>query len=249
MSLFFANVILMPQSRARRWAKYVDSSRGIGMLKDIIEAERDQNADCARIGAAIHLAEQDIAALESRQLDSDEARKGWCAIRDRTILAIRDVRRNVIKRANKAKETETWMIEKFFREKANGNRLNDFSVTLQDIPTKGLLGYLCYLIRVGDPARVQCIRVVFKSRVDHHRYNVTFDRMLAGFALAESGDIGKRLASICRSAEKADARVADLFAAYGSAKRLRAPTSQQLAVRTENLVRLDTRQRRDKLAA
>ena len=34
---------------------------GIGMLKDIIEAERDQNADCARIGAAIHLAEQDIA--------------------------------------------------------------------------------------------------------------------------------------------------------------------------------------------
>ena len=219
------------------------------MLQDIIEAERDQNADCARIGAAIHLAEQDIAALESRQLDSDEARKGWCAIRDRTILAIRDVRRNVIKRANKAKETETWMIEKFFRENANVNPLNEFSVTLQDIPTKGLLDYVGYLIRVGDPPRVQCIRVVFKARVDHHLYNITFDRMLAGFALAESGDIGKRLARICLSAEKADARVADLFAAYGSAKRFRAVTSQQLAVRTENLVRLDARQRRDKLAA
>jgi hypothetical protein len=219
------------------------------MLKDIIEAERDQNADCARIGAAIHLAEQDIAALESRQLDADEARKRWCAIRDRTILAIRDVRRNVIKRANKAKESETWMIAKFFREKATGNSLNDFSLTLHDIPTKELLHYLDYLIRVNDPARVQCIRVVFKSRVDHHRYNVTFDRMLAGYALAESGDIGKRLARICRSAEKADARVADLFAAYGSARRLHAPTSQQLPVRSENVVRLDTKQRRDKLAA
>ena len=209
------------------------------MLKNIIDAERDQDADCARIGAAIHLAERDIATLESRQLDSDEARKGWFAIRDRTILAIRDVRRNVIKRANEAKETERWMIEKFFREKANGNPLHEFSVTLQDIPTKGLLDYLCYLIRVGDPARVQCVRVAFKARLDHHRYYVTFDRMLAGFAFAESGDMRERLARICRSAEKADARVVDLFAAYGSAKRLRALTSQQLAVRTENSVRLD----------
>ena len=209
------------------------------MLKNIIDAERDQDADCARIDAAIHLAERDIATLESRQLDSDEARKGWFAIRDRTILAIRDVRRNVIKRANEAKETERWMIEKFFRERANGNPLHEFSVTLQDIPTKGLLDYLCYLIRVGDPARVQCVRVAFKARLDHHRYNVTFDRKLAGFAFAEYGDMGERLARICRSAEKADARVVDLFAAYGSAKRLRALTSQQLAVRTENSVRLD----------
>jgi hypothetical protein len=209
------------------------------MVKDVIEAERaerDQDADCARIDAAINLAEQDIAALESRQLDSEEARQGWFAIRDRTILAIRDVRRDVIKRANEAKETETWMIEKFFREKANGNPLHEFSVTLQDIPTKELLDYLCYLIRVNDPARVQCIRIVFKARLDHHRYNVTFNKILAGFAFAESGDMGERLARICRSADKADARVADLFAVYGSAKRLR--TSQQLAVRTENLINL-----------
>ena len=68
------------------------------------------------------------------------------------------------------------MIEKFFREKANGNPLHEFSVTLQDIPTKGLLDYLCYLIRVNDPARVQCIRIVFKARLDHHRYNVTFNK-------------------------------------------------------------------------
>jgi hypothetical protein len=32
------------------------------MLEHIIEAERDQDADCTRIGVAVRLAEQDIAA-------------------------------------------------------------------------------------------------------------------------------------------------------------------------------------------
>ena len=53
------------------------------MLKGVIEAERaerDQEADCARINAAIGLAEQDIAALESRQLEPDEMREKWSAI-------------------------------------------------------------------------------------------------------------------------------------------------------------------------
>jgi hypothetical protein len=220
------------------------------MFKDGVEveqAERDQDADWARIDAAIHLAGQDIAALQTRQLDPDEARKRWVAVRDRTILAIRDVRSNIIRRANEAKETQTRMIEKFFREKANGNSLHEFSATLQDIPTKGLLDYLCYLTRVGDPARVQCIRVVFKARVDSYRYNFTFDRVLAGFALA--GSAGERLARICHLAEKADARIANLFVAYDTAKRLDAPASQQAPVRGENLVRIGEKQKQDRLAA
>jgi hypothetical protein len=222
------------------------------MFKDGVEAERaarDQDADWARIDAAIDLAGQDTAALQTRQIDPDETRKEWFAIRDRTILAVRDVRSNIIRRANEAKETQTWMIEKFFREKANGHPLHEFSATLQDIPTKGLLDYLCYLIRVGDPARVQCIRVVFKARVDSYRYNFTFDRMLAGFALADSTELGERLARICHLAEKADARIADLFADYGATKRLKEPASQQSAVRSENLVRLGERQKQDRLAA
>ena len=221
------------------------------MFKDGVEveqAERDQDADWARIDAAIHLAGQDIAALQTRQLDPDEARKQWFAIRDRTILAIRDVRSNIIRRANEAKETQTWMIEKFFREKANGNSLHEFSATLQDIPTKGLLDYLCYLTRVGDPARAQCIRVVFKARVDSYRYNCTFDWMLAGLAFADSAELGDRLGRICRLAERADARIADLFADCFAAKRLEAP-SRQHAVRAENLVLLDERPKQEGLAA
>ena len=89
------------------------------MLIGVIEAEqaeRDQHADYARIDDAIRLAEQNIAALESRQLEPHETRKKWLAIRDRTILAIREARGNMIKRANEAKETRSRMIETFFRD-------------------------------------------------------------------------------------------------------------------------------------
>src|SRR5207302_1832989 len=76
--------------------------RSMAMLRGAVEAERAEreHADCARIDAAVALAEQDIAALEDRQLAPDEIRKQWFAIRDRTILAIRDVRNNIVKRAN-----------------------------------------------------------------------------------------------------------------------------------------------------
>jgi len=57
------------------------------MLKDAVQAERDQEADCARIDAAVSLAETAIAALGS----SDEAHKRRCEIRDRTILGVTDV--------------------------------------------------------------------------------------------------------------------------------------------------------------
>ena len=68
----------------------------------IAEAERDQDADCARIDAATALAEREIAALEGQHLEPHEMRREWSAIRDRTILAIRDVRRNIAKRARDA---------------------------------------------------------------------------------------------------------------------------------------------------
>ena len=115
------------------------------MLKRAVEAERaerDQDADCARIDAAIGLSEQDIAALEDRQLDPDEMRKQWSAIRDRTILAIRDVVHNVVKRAIEAKATEDRMIQKFVREESNGRVMGEFSVALKEVPTRELVDYL-----------------------------------------------------------------------------------------------------------
>jgi hypothetical protein len=212
------------------------------MLIGVIEAEqaeRDQHADYARIDDAIRLAEQNIAALESRQLEPHETRKKWLAIRDRTILAIREARGNMIKRANEAKETRSWMIETFFRQ-SDVATPHEFSSDLQDVPTKGLLDYLNYLIRVGDVGRVQCIRVVFKARGDHHRYDLPFEKMLAEFALAEFGGFEERLTRICRLADEADAALAAKFAAHILTNRL-----QQLAVCTD----YPARQTQDNLAA
>jgi hypothetical protein len=202
------------------------------MLKDAIEAERaerDQDADCARIDAAIRLREQDIAALEDRQLDPDEMRKQWSTIRDRTILAIRDVVHNVAKRASEAKATEDWIIQKLMCEESDGRVMGEFSVALKEVPTRDLVDYLRYLAQIGDRARIQSVRIVFAERKDRQAYDVTFSKMLAQFALAEYGDLGERLTRICRLAEKVDARLANLFCAYSMTNRSRALTSTRSA--------------------
>jgi hypothetical protein len=164
------------------------------MLKNVLEAERaerNQEADCALIGAAVRLAEKEIAFLEGRQLGPDELRKKWCAIRDRTIFVVRDVRRNIVRRANEAKETEKWIIERWLREKSDDRVLSEFSSTLDQVPTKGLLDYLPSLIELGDLARIQCVCMVFAARRDCQEYKVIFDRMLRQFVLTQCGDLGE----------------------------------------------------------
>jgi hypothetical protein len=197
------------------------------MFKDAAEAEqaeRDQDADCARIDAAIRSGEQEIAALEGQQLDPDEMLKEWSAIRDRTIVIIRDARHNVLNRAKEAKATERWMTEKLMQE-SKDKVLCEFSVMLKEVPTKDIVDYLRYLILIGDRARIQSVSEVFAARKDRQSYDVTFSKMLAQFALAECGELGGRLSRICHSADKVDARVADLFCAIGH--RSHAPTPRQ----------------------
>jgi len=183
------------------------------MLRDAIEAERaecDQNADCARINAAIELAKKDFAALENRELDPEDRQKQWAAIRDQTIFVIRDVRHNIVRRANEAKETTRWLIDRFWRDDDDVRVIREFSAQLQEVPTRALLDYLRYLIQFEDLARIQSVRAVFAARVDHQRYRASFEEMVAQFALTKCGDLGERLIRICRAAEKTDAIVADL---------------------------------------
>jgi len=207
------------------------------MLKDVTEAEqaeRDQDADCARIDAATNLAEQEIAALAGQHLEPQEMRREWSAIRDRTILAIRDVRRNIAKRAREAKETETWIVEKLLRQESDERIQQEFSATLREVPTKALLDYLRYLIQVGDLARIQSVCGVFAGRDDRQRYKVAFDSMLSQFAFAESGALRERVVRIRRSAEKVDERVAALFCGDG-AQRSRTPAPPaQIAALSQN---------------
>ena len=82
------------------------------MRKNFIEVERDQEADCARIVNALQLAEQEFANLYRRDYDTEEARRKRTSIRDRTILAIRDVRHNIAQRAREAHQARARLIEK-----------------------------------------------------------------------------------------------------------------------------------------
>ena len=207
------------------------------MLKDVTEAEqaeRDQDADCARIDAATAQAEREITALEDQRLEPHEMRREWSAIRDRTILAVRDVRRDIAKRARDAKETEIWIVEKLLRQESDGRIQQEFSATLREVPTKALLDYLRYLIQVGDLARIQSVCGVFAARDDRQRYKVAFDSMVSQFAFAESGALGERVVRIRRSAEKLDERVAALFCSHSDQRSLAPAQPAQIAALSQN---------------
>jgi hypothetical protein len=188
----------------------------MAMFRDAAEverAERDQEADFARIAAAVETAQKAIAALAARPLGPDTTRKEWAAIRDRTILGIRDVRHNVIKRARLARETERWMVEKWLREINDGRILRELAAELQRMPTAGLLDYLRYLIGFADIARIQSVSAVFTARADKQGYEAAFDAMLRQFTLSQCGALGARIARIHELSEMVDARIFNLFSA------------------------------------
>ena len=108
------------------------------------------------------------------------------------------------------------MIQKFMHSESDGMVVGAFSAALKEVPTRKLVDYLRYLVKIGDRARIQSVKIVFADREDRQAYDVTFGNMLAQFALAEYGDLGERLGRICRLAEKVDARVANLFCAYST---------------------------------
>ena len=211
-------------------------------LDEVERAERLQDADCARIEVAVDAAERAIAALEARQPGPDERRKELSAIRDRTILATRDVRHNIVNRANKAKQTERWMVQKWLSEVNEGRILNELTADLQKMPTKGLLDYLCYLIQFNELARSQSVTAVFVARPDNARYAAAFEKVLGQFTLSKCGVLGARIARIYQSADSIDARIVQVLSAHCILKRSSAPASQPLArVRAPMLAPKDAR--------
>jgi hypothetical protein len=145
------------------------------MLKDAVQAEREQEADCARINAALTLAETAIAALAS----SDEAHNRLWELRDRTILTVADVRRNIIGRAEQAKETRREMIKASFHSRVPSQSTIEYAAMLHDVPTSGLVHHLRYLIRSGELDRVESVYHAFENRADSHLYIRPFDEIVA----------------------------------------------------------------------
>jgi hypothetical protein len=188
------------------------------MLAKVLEIERRQLADYARVDYAITKGEEEIAGLEERVLKLNELRRETSLIRDRTVLAIRDVRNNMAKRAITAKNMQGSLVEslrqrsRFAVADAVDASLRARCVaSLKCIPTLTLICHFIDAIKAGDFARAESVRFEFQTREDRHDYVGTSRTVFTQFAPSEPADILKRIAKICRAAEMADARVIDLF--------------------------------------
>src|SRR5258707_12371296 len=188
------------------------------MLPKVLEIERHQLADYARVNYAITKGEDEIAALEELRLGPDELRRQTSVVRDRTVLAVREVRKNMAKRAITAKNMPGSLVESL-RQRSRfavadtvdaSLRARCFA-SLECIPTVTLLCHFIDAIKAGDFARAESVCFEFHTREDRHKYFVTSWAIFAQFAPSEPADILKRIAKICRAAEMADARVVDLF--------------------------------------
>jgi hypothetical protein len=190
------------------------------MLKKIAAAERDQQADCARVNNAVRMAEAEIAFLETRHLDIDEFQKRRAAIRDRTILAIRDVRQNMAKRAVAAKSAEQSLTDEFIRHDAGFLReyvtphLNAFVAMLERTPGFGPLGRIRNAIGSGD-GDLHGILLALEAHEDSRLCIATIKGILAEAELAGRAEIRKRLAAIMQSSEQTDARITALLTGAG----------------------------------
>ena len=201
------------------------------MFRDAAEverAERDQEADSARIAAAVDTAHKAIAALAARPLGPGAACKEWAGIRDRTILGIRDVRHNVIKRAKLARETERRMVEKWLREINDGRILREFAAELQQVPTAGLLDYLRYLIGfAASPASRASTRCLQRARTNTATKPPS-TQCWDNSRCRNADFSGARIARIHELAEIVDAKIFDLFSAQGTPRRPSLALSQSL---------------------
>jgi len=188
------------------------------MLAKVLEIERHQVADYARVDYAITKGEDEIAALEELWLGPNELRRETSVVRDRTVLAVREVRNNMAKRAITAKNTQGSLVESL-RQRSRFAVADTVDASLRArcfaslncIPTLTLICHFIDAIKAGDFARAESVRFEFQTREDRHEYVVTSRAIFAQFAPSEPADILKCIAKICRAAEMADARIIDLF--------------------------------------
>jgi hypothetical protein len=190
----------------------------VTMLPKVLEIARYQMADYARVDYAITKGEDEIAALEELWLGPNELRREISVVRDRTVLAVREVRNNMAKRAITTKIMQESLV-KSLRQRSRfaaadavdaSLRARCFA-SLECIPTLTLISHFIDAIKSGDVARAESIRFEFHTREDRQEYVVTSRAIFAQFAPSEPADILKSIAKICRAAEMADLRVVDLF--------------------------------------
>jgi hypothetical protein len=184
----------------------------------ILQAELDQNADATRIDDRITSAEKEVVRLKNRQLDFEELQKAIVGIRDRAVLSIRNVRKNMQQRAVRTIQMQNGLNE-YLRQcsRFTDDELEDahFRVRLVELlartATSALLDHLQEASQVGHMACAELIRFEFQTRDDRHAFTASFEAITERIRRHDPVEMRKRLANICNAVKNVDARVADLI--------------------------------------
>jgi hypothetical protein len=188
-------------------------------IKRVVQLERDQSADEGRIYAALRRAEAEIASLEQRDLAPEVLRTALAAIRDKAVLMIQDVRKNMHNRilaARKLQETvgPAFLVQhtRFASDHAEEAALRTrFFKLLQRTPTSALLGYLKDALESGNFACAESIRFEFTCRDDRDLYSSEFEAIRRKYRDADPVEMQIRLITIASIAANVDKRVSDLL--------------------------------------
>jgi hypothetical protein len=194
-------------------------SKPLNLYKTILQTERDQKADAARIDDAIMKVENEIARLELRQLAPQELHEAIIAIRDRTILIIRDVRKNMERRALAASRMQACLSDEFLRQRSRfaADDFEDKSLRtqlfqrLECTPTFALTDHFWDAAETGNAARAELIRFEFQCREDRHEFMASFEAIVAKLSPNDPVEMRKRIANIRKAIEKVDATVIGLL--------------------------------------
>jgi hypothetical protein len=184
----------------------------------ILQLERDQKADGTRIDYAIAQAQREIVALR-RHVGGQELQRSINVVRDRIILTVRDVRKNMARRTIAAKNMQGIVDDSFLRRSsrfATDDRTDEklrarFFELLARTPTYSLLQHLMDAIDAGNSACAENIRFEFQCREDRQQYAATFHMILDKHAFRDPVEMRRHLANIRKVADDADARITDLL--------------------------------------
>jgi hypothetical protein len=191
----------------------------LNLHKRILQTERDQIADEGRINDAITRADNDIARLQQRQLDSQQLQAAIITIRDRAVLIVRDVRKNMQRRSIDAKRMEECLNDEFLSRRSRFSRddfedetlRRKFLQLLERTPTYSLIELLCDAVEAEHFACAELIRFEFWCRDDQDEFRTDFESMVEKFSRDDPVEMRKRLTNICKATERVEARVTELL--------------------------------------
>jgi hypothetical protein len=189
------------------------------VMRRIAQLDRDQKADEARIDAVIKKAEIEIAQLVQRHLAPEALWSAVGAIRDKTVLMTRDVRKNMHRRTNAAKEMQEALASDFLSQCtrfaaddiADATLRTQFFKLLQRTLTSALPHHLKEAIQSRNFACAESIRFEFKCRADRHLYSANFEAVQELLRDKDPAEMQIRLSTIANAATKIDRRVTSLL--------------------------------------